>query len=191
MPLCLLALIGLPLLLTLGTTHARIQQMHALEAKIIALDNAGIRLGRSARSVWNGLRAANAGIRALEGRHHLFHACARVPATAGSCQVVDRAMEAELVRQQGRAALWAKALWREGDAQARVELPVARFSRPSLPPIQPVRCPVCGQAAGWEIVSRRTESIRLPGGQGLRVRWVGQSLRGGAPWDYALEDEDG
>lgn len=190
MPLCLLALIGAPLLLSLGASHARFEELHALEAEWISLDNAAIRLGQSARSVWNDLQSANAEIHRIEGRHHLVHACARVPATALSCRAADLAAEAELFRRQAWAIQDARARWADGAQRARGYATHARLSRPPIPPVRPVRCAICGLAAGWEITPARSETIHLSGGKGLRVRWIGRSLQGGAAWNYAIEEED-
>ncbi len=192
MPLCLLALVGVPLLLTLGTSHARFQELYALESDWIALDNAAIELGRSARAVWNGLQKANAEIRRLETRHHLVHACARVPATAIQCRTADLAAEGELALRHARAGVAAATAWRVGAERARVQAPTALFSRLPLPPLQSVRCSVCGLPSEWEIGVPRLESVQLLRGMALRVRWVGRSLRGGGQWDYAIEEgEDG
>jgi hypothetical protein len=190
MPLCLLALVGAPLLLSLGASHARFEQVYTLESDWIALDNAAIRLGQSARSVWNGLQKANAEIRRIEVRHHLAHACARVPATAIPCRAADQAAEVELRLWQTRAAEQARERWREGEREARAHAPKARVSRPPLPPVRPVRCAVCGRLAGWEISPLRAETLQLPGGSQLRVRWIGKTLRGGPAWNYAIEEDD-
>ncbi len=179
MPLLLLAIVATPLFLSLGWTASRFREVERLETFLIELDNAAIVLGRNARSVWNGLQAANEQIAFVDNAHHIAHACARSGAATPQCVAVDKALEVRLKTMHLRAAAVAQEVWRQGP-------------RSSLVPIRSQTCSLCGTAF-WEIGARRSESVERA--LGLRkfkhtVHWLGRSLRGGRKWDYSIEAEE-
>lgn len=175
-------------------TYLRFQEAISQELTLIALDNASIRLGRSARDVWNGLRIYNDSVAGTEGVHHIWHACARNPATAPECLAIDQQWEAALLARKTLAHQYAQRAWGEGRIRAEAEgkthhQEVRVFRLPSVP-IHAIACPLCGLSLQWEVDALPIERSEVRKGSRVflnRIFSVGTSLRRGLKWNYRIE----
>jgi hypothetical protein len=195
-PLCFLAVIGTPLFLSMGWTHARFLEMATVEKAVIGLDNASIVAGQSARAVWRGLQNANRQMRALDIAHHLAHACARAPLPNPPCRVADAAFEARLRLFHAWSGNVARGEWAAGKKRALARAHAlgsgeAHMEREALPPIRPVHCKICGLPVAWE--QSRPHRDWLWTRVHARVfrnvvESVGKSLTGNDRWQYRVRE---
>ncbi len=195
MPLCFLAVIGAPLFLSLGWTHARFSELAQLEKAVIGLDNASIVLGQSARAVWRGLQYANQQMRVLEIAHHAAHVCARAPLPNPGCRAADLAFERRLRSMHAWSGQVARVEWMAGVARAQnAAKPLAeklRIVRSAEPPMQSVQCPVCLLPMAWEIrVPHRESAIVHVHERVFRneIESVGKTLKGMGEWQYRVRE---
>jgi hypothetical protein len=198
MPLCLVAVMGAALFGSLGATHGRFQEIYRLERGLIALDNAAILLGRSAREVWKGLVRFNAWAEKAELAHHVAHVCARAPIAGSPCRAADQAWEAALASAHRLAGARAHLGWTQGRRDALIaarKLGVeVTADRAPTPPIRSKRCSVCGLLTRWDIVGPAPESVwaRLHQREFRnRVESIGRSLKGGETWAYRVREAHG
>jgi hypothetical protein len=191
MPICFVALMGAPLFLSLGWTHARFGELAQLETGIIALDNASILLGRSARGVWQDLTDHAQQMRAMEVAHHVAHACARAPLPNPACVTADLAWEARLRHSHAQGGVLARTAWVAGTARAKHAAARLGFSvfldRPGVPPIAPVYCPVCLLPVGWRGPGSWRESARVRVHARAFENAVTASSEGGL-WRYQVRE---
>ncbi len=179
-------------------TYQLFHRAEQIEKACIALDNASIRLGQSAREVWNGLRAYNSAAEVSDLAHHAVHTCARNPLTASQCVVLDQAMEKTLLARARHAERIASAVWQNGLARAIAEGRVLHSQvtvlRPTMPSLRSITCTLCGLPLYFERHVVEFDRCKVQQGNQIfenEVHSVGQSLRSGSAWNYRVMEGAG
>lgn len=176
-------------------TQAVFREVWENERRVILLDNAAIRWGRHQRALLNELRRLNQAAARVDHVHHLWHACARTPGPQQTeCEVVDRAMEAELLSTAKAALAWATVRWREALFEAHrgvSAIPGCSIRTPD-PPFELRRCATCGKEVFLDVSAQTLRSHfvvddhrEYPLSQ-ISVELLGRSLRQAQEWNYVL-----
>ena len=190
MSLSFLAAIALPLCLAPWATHRLYEQTARYKTASIAVDNAGIVLGRAGRGVLEKWRRTSSRLEAAEIVHHGLHLCARAPGPqAAACAAADKSWEAAwearlLLVEAESVSLWLAALASAHAEGARLGVGLELSGYPMLPPVKREVCAVCGgrfrirfldvPASEWTSTSY---SI------GTRVEWGQEN----GQWNYRME----
>lgn len=192
MSLPLLAAIGLPLFLAPWTTHRIYEQVERRRLAAIAVDNAGILMGRAGRKVLEEWRGTAKALDAAELAHHVVHLCARSPGPqAAACAAEDQAWE---VAWEARLRLLEAQTWaswtgaggagkREG-VRLGIELGLEGFS--AGPPVARRPCPLCSGRFRIEWLEPPVARWEALGVSELsEVRWFRSAETG--KWNYRMQ----
>jgi hypothetical protein len=194
MQISFLFAIILPLFFAPLWNHGLYRTAYLREKTQIALDNAGILLGRSARVALNALRKAEGVISKLELAHHPAHACARSPLSNAACRATDISLEAIIATTHLAADQLSKSQWVKGEAEARYELrrlgtSLKEWHRATSLPAEKVICPVCALPVRWIVFpDAKKFALRSDGKDDLVLSGIvekgGDNLAGS--WNYKL-----
>jgi hypothetical protein len=193
LPVLIAALI--PLFLSPFWTDHLFRRLHRREQVHIAVDNAGIRLGKNDRDLFNHLKASNKLMLAMDLVHDGLHAAARVPLAGATAVAEDLAMETTMAIMHQTAFAVAQAEWLAGSgkvlgALAQQETALLRLDRNLSVPIKGHRCKFCYQEVAWEVsqseVSSTIEGMAESPRPVVKVSLAGKSLLRGEKWDYRL-----
>ena len=193
MSLPLLATLAVPLFLGPWTTHRIYQQVERLETAAIAVDNAGILLGRRGRTVLEQWRQIDVVLKAAESVHHVIHLCARTPGPqAAACAVEDQAWEAvwetrlQILQAQSWFAWKAAAALGKAEGE-RLGVHLALWFFPECPPVERRTCSICLGRFRIEWLGSphpRWETQGLQATQRSEVSWLRPGAEG--KWNYQL-----
>jgi hypothetical protein len=201
MPILFLTLLLVVILAPL-LTQAQFRLVWRAERRQIAVDNAGVVLGRHDREDFRSLERATQRISLAEGIHHPIHVCAHSPTPAApACQGQDRFWETTLRVMYQTAFQKARFHWALGEVRAsqqaaRLKEKLGVAGRPLELPVEERVCPVChlrigwtkrGQALRYELNARTSERP----GASVRVELEGNSRFTGERWDYSLSPGSG
>ena len=188
MPLLFLSLIGVPLFLSLGWTHARFKELEHREKRYIALDNASIVLGRATRAALRRLEVYNRWVLNAERAHHTVHACARA-GLVPSCAAADAAWESSIHSARRSAWAAADAAWAGAGIASLADAAklgaTASVDRPARFPLGGRIC-LCGLSTLLFPTQALKATVRVDAFVD-RVGWIRQ----GSEWNYRIEEADG
>ncbi len=170
-------------------TQIMMKGMWSREKAQIAFDNAAIALGREERSIWNALRAYNQTVEWLEIAHDVAHSCAKIPSPIQpQCQEEDVLLEHQIDTLKVQAEMSAKLRWQSVFALVESSAPGLETDRPSSPPLVSRKCRRCQREVYWEKSPFSSSyNLRAYALLGVRVLWVGRSLREKTSWDYEIQ----
>jgi len=190
MSLSFLAAFALPLCLAPWATHRLYEQIVRYETEAIAVDNAGIVLGRAGRGVLETWSRTSSRLEAEESFHHGLHLCARAPGPqAAACQTADKAWEATWEARLRTLEARTFALWTAAPEAARAEAMRLGVNARlegffAFPPVTRQACPVCG--GRFRIVFHEPSPVTWESpdfSQRSQVQWSKEEGR----WNYLME----